>query len=241
VYAATYSTTLNPFPVSANTTAFIFTGNNLYNPDLNVALESYPVGHVQLATLYNRYQVMGSSLEVTINANAASSFRYMISAHAFSSNLPIGAVAAEDFTGLPLATRIQSLGPNTGTTVGRLTRSYRTAFVLSRPESQLFNSEDHSGYCTNATFQPASQWFWYFVVSNNVIGSILPPSATITFRIVYHTRYYQPHMLTAHFHSTAGVDPPDNSKDFDPCECVCPGEDDEKSEVPSALTIASAE
>jgi hypothetical protein len=220
VYTATYSSTLGSFPVSLNTNAFLFTGNNLYNPDLNVILESYPVGHVQIGTLYNRYQVIGSSIEVMVNANLASSFRYMISAHAYSSNLPTGATAVEDFTGLPLATKVHCLGPNTGTTVGRISKAYRTSFVLSRPEQQCFNNEDLSGYCTNAAFQPASQWFWYFVISNNAIGAIIAPSATLTFRIVYHVRYYQPHMLTSHFHSTTGVDPPDNDKDFDPCDCA---------------------
>lgn len=63
VYTATYSSTLASFPVSLNTNAFLFTGNSLYNPDLNVVLESYPVGHVQIGALYNRYQVIGSSIE----------------------------------------------------------------------------------------------------------------------------------------------------------------------------------
>lgn len=219
IYTATYSSTLAAFPVSLNTNAFLFTGNSLYNPDLNVILESYPVGHVQIGALYNRYQVIGSTIEVMVNANINSSFRYMLSAHAYSSNLPTGATAVEDFTGLPLATKIRVLGPNTGNTVGRISRSYRTSFVLSRPESQCFCNEDLSGYCTNATFQPASQWYWYFIISNNQIGAILPPSATLTFRITYHVRYYQPHMLTSHFHTLDGLDPPDNTKDFDPCDC----------------------
>lgn len=226
VYTATRSSTASAFLVSPNTNAFLFAGNNLFDPDRNAALESYPVGHVQLGALYNRYQVIGSTFEVTINANINSSFRFMITAHAYSDNLPAGAVAIEDFSGLPLSSQIMSLGPNTGDTVAKISRRYKTSYVLSRPESQLFCAETVSGYATNGAFQPASQWFWYFIISNNQIGAITLPQATLTFKVTYHTRYYQPHMMTAHVHSTESAEPAQNSKDFDPCDC------DEKVDVP---------
>lgn len=220
VYTATRSSTASAFLVSPNTNAFLFAGNSLYDPDRNAALESYPVGHVQLAALYNRYQVIGSTFEVTVNANVAtSSMRYIITAHAYSDNLPSGAVAVEDFSGLPLSSQIKDLGPSTGNTVDKISKSYRTSFVLSRPESQLFCAETVSGYNTGGAFQPASQWFWYFIVSNNAIGAITLPQATLTFRVTYHTRYYQPHMMTAHVHNTDDARPPRHSKDIDPCDC----------------------
>jgi hypothetical protein len=235
VYSATYSSTASATLVSPNTNAFLFTGNSLFDPDRNALLESYPVGHVQLATLYNRYQVIGSTFEVMLNANLNSSFRYIITAHPYSANIPTGAVAVEDFSGLPLSSNIQDLGPNTGNTVGRIRRKFTTSRVLSRPSSQLFNAEDVSGYCTSAGFQPASQWFWYFVISNNQIGAITLPQATLTFRVTYHTRYYQPHMLTAHVHSTEDAEPPENAKDFDPCDCSEEKKDDALPLEPPSL------
>lgn len=218
VYTRTANVSTSGTSVSPNTVALIFSGNNLYDPDKGLILESYPVGHVQWATLYNRYQVISSTFEVTMHSVTAEPARFMVVAHPYTSNFPSGVAGFEDFSGLPYASPIHIVGPNSGTSVvPRYKRSITSSKILCRPDSQLFCAEVVSGFNTNATFQPASEWFWFLLVANDILGVGTVPAVTATIRITYRTRYYQNHQLTAHVHSTDGTEPPQNAGDHDPC------------------------
>lgn len=208
-------------PISAFTAGFLFSGNSIFNPDRNAVLENYPVGVPQMSQLYARYQVIGSTIRVRCtvhDAIANTSLRFAIYPHAYTSALPAGAVAVDDFIGQPRCSQLVSVGPVSGISLSRIaTHSLTTSAMLSRPASQLYCNEDVSGFLATSTFQPNSQWFWNIIFSNSV-DLLSIPLAEFEISINYHVRFYQPLNLVITNHATTG----DVSHSFEPkpvCDC----------------------
>jgi hypothetical protein len=221
-YTVTYLASAGT-PISPTTSYFVFAGNSVFNPDLNASLENYPIGHFQWAFLYQRFQVISSAIEVRAHSTSTiplGSCKFVIYPKPYSAAIPGSATTVDHFAGEPLAGRLRHVGPVSGTSVIAPERMAKTtAFMLSRPENQLFCNEAVSGYNTLNTFQPASQWFWLIVVEDDASPLSTGPDVQFTFSITYRVRYYQPHGLTVHSREDSGSGA-QNTTDQPPCDCA---------------------
>lgn len=237
IYSVRYDTsTASTF--GTNSGYFLFSGNSVFNPDLNVTLENYPIGVTNWANLYARYHVISSSLETRCSVWAPivdTSLRFCVWPHAYSATLPTGASDVESFVGQPLCSEVQIVGPVSGISVSRsFKKNMSTARVFARPPSQLFNDENTSGYLVNNSFQPNSQWFWFVVFSNNVDGVFTIPKATFEFKLRFRVSLYHPRAMASTNHSTLGItkaDPSPFDVEPDPCSCRPPEAESKEPEV----------
>jgi len=217
-YQSRSATTLSP--ITGN---FYFSGNSIWNPDMNSSSEYYPVGVPQLAQLYSRYQVAGSSLEVTVQSMSVDPLlgnaRFLIYAHPYTdANF---ALSVDQFSGQPLSGNVMTVcTADGGKSTVKARASFRTSTVLCRPESQIFCGQDTSGYVTSVIYQPNSQWFWEIPFTNNFPTGAAIPELNFTFRVTYDVNFYSPNQLTDVIHSTIGAIPP--PPDPDPCLCDIP-------------------
>lgn len=213
--------------LSPNTAIFQFCGNSVFNPDLNVTLERYPIGVPQYSNLYQRYHVHAS--RITVNAQpeggiTTAESNWLIFAHPYTSALPLGAVTSSDYRGQPFSSEMFTAGPISN--VVRRSMRFNSAAVFSRPVSQIWCSETTSGYLVSTLFQPASQWFWGVVFTNSTATASLP-LISANFTIEYDVVLYQVANVDPITHDTTGAfveSPPDVHV------CV----DDEMKDEPSA-------
>lgn len=221
-YSVTYAASAGT-ALSLSSNVFQFTGNSIFNPDLNSIVENYPKGVVEWAGLYVRYQVVKSEIECIVNPASSTSTialsqcKFILYPHAYSTALPGGAISADDLVGQPRASRLEILGPLSGTSnKSPLRMSMTSSAMFARPDSQLRNSEEHSGFLVSNTFQPHSQWFWSFIITNNS-GAAVPVDARITFNIRYTVRLYQPRGQNLVAHDTTGTYVENVSEPEPPC------------------------
>jgi hypothetical protein len=236
-YVAAAAGTLSP-----NSGYFQFTGNSVYNPDLQVITERYPIGIAQWSHLYQRYYVAGSSLRVTAQAIAgigSSEAYWIIAAHPYTNAIPAGALEASDFEGQPYCSKLQTVGPISHVT--EMTKRFRSSTLFSRPESQIHNSEPTSGFLNSSTYQPIDQWFWTVVFTQANVSAGFP-ALSFTFTIEYDIVLFQNGWANLALHDTTGafVETTPES-DY----CVCPTLPEEaKSPVmeghPAAATLSPA-
>jgi len=210
----------------------------MYNPNLYLLFEAFPTGHFQWANLYNRYQVLSSQMTIKVSSTDAiliSDFRAVIFAHPYTSQLPTGASSVDDFVGQPFCTKTVQCGPVSGVSQAILRGPrVRASEILAIPQSTVRNQHDLSGYCTDPVFQPNSQWFYTVVVSNN--ASVTNQSVfNVSVHIDYEVSYYQPKLMSLHYHSVVGVQPPGETSDKDPCACSLAEEQEQKLPEPPVL------
>jgi len=230
-YVASAAGTLSP-----NTGYFQFTGNSVYNPDLQVILERFPIGIAQWSHLYQRYFVEASSMTVTAQPVAgitAAEGNWVLVAHPYTSSIPGGALFATDFVGQPYSSRLMSVGPISNVT--SITRKYRSSTLFSRPGSQIHNSEPTSGFLNSATYQPIDQWFWTLVFSNST-SALSFPAISFQFRIEYDVVLFQNGWANLAVHDTTGAFVEKTPEtDF----CVCPPLPEEELKVPEMVRQAA--
>jgi len=186
-YSATDGASLGP-----NTRVFQFRGNSIFDPDANATFEPFPIGVPAWNGLYARYQVHSSRITVRAVANGviAQNACTMIGwAHQYTQALPSGAVVAEDFVGQPNAGPLIAFGPVSGASVGKFSMSRRTAFMLSRTDSNIFCGVDTSGVI--ASSDPLVLWWWNVVISNHGTSPLLDPAVTLTFELVYTVNLFE--------------------------------------------------
>lgn len=228
--------------VNADTSVVQFLGNSIYNPDLSILLENYPIGVTEIAALYARYMVRSCKLTFKVqctDSNLTSNGRYAVWAHPYTRVLPSGFSSADDLVGQTLASKMMSIGPVNGISVSQpFSRRFTTAQVLARPEIQILRAQDVSGYCVDGSFQPFSQWFWTIAVTNDtgLIGQ--PNGLRFQVELEYDVEFYQPRALIASNHSTLGS----FVANFpEPCPNTCfPLGRAESKEDPEALVSSSS-
>lgn len=223
---------------------FLFSGNSVFNPDLNAALENYPVGVPEISNLYDRYQVVASTISVraiTYDAIVNSAVRFCVYCRPYIASFSSSLQSVDDFLGQPNCSKMMMLGPVSGISISpTLTVARSTASVLSRTPSQVQCSADTSGYVTDGTYQPASQWYWFVVFSNANSTAITPPGCVFELKVRYRVRFFAPRSLVASSHDVTGQVIPV----FEPdpvCNCVAVEEEkkdpaDQEGDFPISLS-----
>jgi len=205
--------------LSANSGYFQFTANSVYNPDLQVILERFPIGIAQWSHLYQRYYVEACTMKVSVQPIAgitAAEGHWIIAAHPYTSSIPAGAQTATDFMGQPFCSPLKTAGPISNVTFMR--QRFSSAQMLSRPGSQIHNSEPTSGFLNSATYQPIDQWFWTIVFTNSTAAATFPALA-FQFTMEMDIVLFQNGWANLALHSTAGAFVESTPEtDF----CVCP-------------------
>jgi len=229
-YVASAAGTLSP-----NTGYFQFTGNSVYNPDLQVLTERFPIGIAQWSHLYQRYYVEACTLRVSaqpIGGISTAEANWIIVAHPYTVTLPTGALVATDFEGQPFCSQLFTAGPISH--VVTRSRRFRSETMFSRPESQIHNSETTSGFLNSITYQPIDQWFWTVVFSNSSAAATLP-ALSFQFTMEFDVVLFQNGWANLALHSTEGAFV-ENTPESD--YCVCPSLPVELPAHPAAAVSA---
>lgn len=196
-YAWTANTLISSFTLSANSVYFLFNANNIFNPNANITGENYPVGVPQWQFLYSKYYVRACHIKATatvVGVIGVTSARYILFPLAYTNSIA-GIQTVDDLSGQPNCSAIGQVGPVSGNTITHLMHKATTTHMLSRPESQLHNAPDTSGFLVSSAQQPTSDWYWFVAVTNNSPGAILPPDINFIFEITYECDLFQPGVM----------------------------------------------
>lgn len=190
-YCVTYRTDAVGTALGTNSVLYQFAGNGMFNPDLNVILENYPMGLPEMSRLYGRYNVSASTIKVQIGTTqniSLTSVRMIIWPHQYTQSVPSGAQTVDDFVGQPNAGKIVEIGPVSGNSHGVSLQSRRTSYMLSRPEVQIFCAPDTSAIITNAN--PTTLWYWNVIITRNdiIVGR---PAVDANFEITYEANLFE--------------------------------------------------
>lgn len=238
-YSVTYTGGTSPFPLGPQTEVWQFQANSLWNPDNNATLENFPLGHFEWAFLYNRYQVISSTIRVTAHCTSTGTFddatQILIWAKPYSNQFPTGATNLDSFVGQTDATAPRIVGTCIGNSTLTMSSTKTTSHMLGRPDSQLFCNPDVSGYCVNSSLQPSSTWYWNVVTqADNLNGLPAPAPISYRFTVEYRVRYHQPHGFILRNHAVTGVATGPND-DTEPNCCDAKEDEQMHTSIPQPL------
>jgi hypothetical protein len=135
---------------------WVIRGNSTYDPDYALSADSC-AGHDALATIYSDYKVISSRITVTIsNTDATNPTICIIIPATFSVSFGVASVDAQ--SSYPRA-RHMLVSSADGSKSLRSSMQSRIMFDVKDLDSVNFRSV----YNTN----PATQWFWHVITSNN--------------------------------------------------------------------------
>lgn len=195
----TYADIITLAPATA-ITQYTFRGNSIYDPD-QTSTGHQPLYHDQMAQLYSRYRVYGSSIQLAIvNQQVASALQMTV--------IPASDIIT--FTGstyppeYPYAKKARLIGVGgifTSEVVHRMTTSeilgLRSREILDQDYSALMNAN------------PSSEWYWQVVLQNLSSAQDVDCSLQVTIR--YDVEFYDRVTITPSYAKSQQVAQPAKS------------------------------
>jgi len=190
-----YATQINLASASSSTVRLhTFSGNNLYDPDVS-GIGHQPLGHDQMAALYEYYRVRGSKIRCKVlNYRGASGEASSILALAAVQQLwttsdEMSAIVEEGDVVYKMLTSgggSEGLTPNT--------------FEMYRPTKQFlpWMMDDFEMWVATGDAPSASTaWYWQILVQNSLsnVSPTTPPNYDIMVEIEYFVEYAIPKVL----------------------------------------------
>jgi len=176
----------NTFTTAAGAIALQnFRGNSLFDPD-KTGTGTQPMYFDQWATLYNRYRVLGSRIEV-IAIPTGGGVGAIADVILYPGDQETADSSIYTMMQRPRAKMI-NLNVNTGVGSRKMSASMRTAKLYGVPEVQVRTDDS---YASTTAASPSSVWYWNTAVQESG-GGATALTVTIEYRIWYRALFYDP-------------------------------------------------
>jgi len=173
-----YGAALTLSPAAATYAYTSFRGNSVYDPDYtNIGYTAFH--YSKLSTLYNRYRVLSSTIEVTaVNTGTVPVNVYLV---ATINNAPPDQLAI-------LGARHYANGVTApgGPVFWKHTAGASTAQIFGVPEAQVKSEDDYAGLVGG---NPNNVWYWHCSAYNSAAAAGV---VTFNVRIVYKVLWSMP-------------------------------------------------
>jgi hypothetical protein len=167
--------------------SYLFVGNSVFDPDFS-GTGSQPLGFDQLAGLYSRYRVLGSTITVDMmTPSAGTNQSASINAVVCATNQSTGFTQVDPAAAQPVAVRRVFWGVNpAGPKGGRFVLTAMTSDMHGIPASGVLVDDELSA--TTAA-NPAQLWYWQIVTE--AVDRATTTSVTCEVTIDYLVDFYE--------------------------------------------------
>lgn len=167
-----------------------FSGNSIYDSDLDSLTNNWPVGYAEFRNFYERFYVRGCRINVTAISKGGDLTMGYRSFILPSNRDGIDGIPVNSLSGNPYATRIKYFGPAFGENITRMQTKMTTSAITGRGKpvrEQNFHGK-MSGVAVNGN--PEIEWF-YHVILQGTNQQFPPEDFELTVQLTYDVMFYQ--------------------------------------------------